>query len=54
MSGDDFSRYMAVDKKVLDGSLRLVLMQALGRSIVTTDFDESALHRVLNRTHKQH
>ena len=50
MTGEDFSRYMSVDKKVLDGSLRLVLMQGMGRSIVTTDFDEGALKRVLNRT----
>ena len=54
MTGEDFSRYMSVDKKVLDGSLRLVLMQGMGRSIVTTDFDEGALKRVLNRTHTQH
>jgi 3-dehydroquinate synthase len=54
MTGEDFSRYMSVDKKVLDGSLRLVLMQGMGRSIVTTDFDEGALKRVLNRTHTPH
>ncbi|WP_020395286.1 3-dehydroquinate synthase [Thiolinea disciformis] len=49
LSGDDFKRYMAVDKKVLDGSLRLILMKALGQGIVTADFDASALHQVLNR-----
>lgn len=49
LSGDDFMRYMAVDKKVLDGTLRLVLMKALGESIVTADFDADALTRVLQR-----
>jgi len=49
MSGDDFMRYMAVDKKVLDGTLRLVLMKSLGESVVTADFDQDALKRVLNR-----
>lgn len=49
MSGDDFMRYMAVDKKVLDGTLRLVLMKSLGESVVTADFDQDALKRVLSR-----
>lgn len=49
MTGADFKKYMSVDKKVLDGSLRLVLLQKMGKAIVTTDFDEGALNRVLNR-----
>lgn len=49
MSGDDFTRYMSVDKKVLDGTLRLVLMKSLGESVVTADFDTAALKRVLQR-----
>lgn len=49
LNGEDFKRYMAVDKKVLDGSLRLILMQALGKGIVTAEFDAYALSRVLNR-----
>jgi 3-dehydroquinate synthase len=49
MSGDDFMRYMSVDKKVLDGTLRLVLMKSLGESIVTADFDADALKQVLKR-----
>ncbi|WGZ93576.1 MAG: 3-dehydroquinate synthase [Candidatus Thiothrix putei] len=50
MTGEDFTRYMSVDKKVLDGTLRLILMKSLGESIVTADFDPAALKRVLNRT----
>lgn len=49
MNSDDFMRYMSVDKKVFDGSLRLILMQTLGKSIVTADFDANALKRVLRR-----
>ena len=49
MSGEDFMRYMSVDKKVLDGSLRLILMQSLGEAMVTADFDAEALKRVLRR-----
>ncbi|QQZ27805.1 3-dehydroquinate synthase [Thiothrix subterranea] len=49
MTGEDFTRYMSVDKKVLDGTLRLILMKSLGESIVTADFDPAALKRVLNR-----
>lgn len=47
MTGEDFMRYMAVDKKVLDGTLRLILMKSLGEGIVTADFDPDALKRVL-------
>tara|TARA_R110000764_G_scaffold33224_5_gene74571 strand:- start:39937 stop:41016 length:1080 start_codon:yes stop_codon:yes gene_type:complete len=43
MSQTDFRRLMAVDKKVLDGQLRLVLLRALGDAMVTTDFDADAL-----------
>lgn len=49
MTGEDFMRYMSVDKKVLDGSLRLILMKSLGESVVTADFDAEALRRVLHR-----
>ena len=36
---DDFLSLMAVDKKVLDGQLRLVLIKALGAAVVTSDFE---------------
>ena len=49
MTGEDFMRYMSVDKKVLDGTLRLILMKSLGEGIVTADFDPDALKRVLMR-----
>ncbi len=38
-----FLELMAVDKKVMDGAVRLVLLKGIGRAIVTSDFDRSAL-----------
>jgi 3-dehydroquinate synthase len=43
MSAARFTELMAVDKKVLDGNLRLVLLKSIGEAIVTSDFDRSAL-----------
>lgn len=36
---DEFLAYMAHDKKVLNGQLRLVLMKQIGQAIITRDFD---------------
>ncbi len=38
---------MAVDKKVVKGQLRLVLLRALGDATVTADYDPAALERTL-------
>ncbi len=38
MSGQRFKDLMAVDKKVLDGKLRLVLLKAMGQAVTTSDF----------------
>ncbi|MBD5772494.1 3-dehydroquinate synthase [Marinomonas colpomeniae] len=38
MTLESFIERMALDKKVLDGSLRLVLLSALGDALVTSDF----------------
>ena len=42
-----FMDLMSVDKKVLDGVLRLVLMKSMGEAIVTDEFDHDALLKVL-------
>ncbi len=36
---DDFLAYMAHDKKVLNGQLRLVLLKQLGEAVINRDFD---------------
>jgi len=47
MSVENYLDHMAVDKKVIDGALRLVLMKRLGFAYVTEDFPLSALKKVL-------
>jgi len=43
MSSTDFVKLMAVDKKVMDGRLRLVLLRQIGDAVVTEDFPQEAL-----------
>jgi 3-dehydroquinate synthase len=42
-----FRELMAVDKKVQDGRLRLVLLRAIGEALVTGDFDPAKLEETL-------
>ena len=44
-----FRDLMAVDKKVQDGRLRLVLLQGIGVSLVTGEFDLAKLDETLNQ-----
>jgi 3-dehydroquinate synthase len=49
MTPQDFMDIMAVDKKVKDGKLRLILLKgALGSCVVTGDFDPAALDATLS------
>jgi 3-dehydroquinate synthase len=48
LSPDRFLELMAVDKKVLDGSLRLVLLKAIGTSLVTESFGQEKLMETLS------
>lgn len=50
MSRDEFLKYMAVDKKVIDGTLRLVLLKKLGEATVTSDFSAEQLNATLDAT----
>lgn len=50
MSRDEFLKYMAVDKKVIDGTLRLVLLKKLGQATVTSDFSAAQLNETLDAT----
>ena len=50
MTPDRFIELMSVDKKVLDGQIRLVLLQTLGQAVVTSEVDPEALKTTL----KQH
>jgi 3-dehydroquinate synthase len=44
---DKFLELMAVDKKVINGQLRLVLPQGIGQSVVTADFPAEVLRDTL-------
>lgn len=48
MHEDDFLSLMAVDKKVLDDQLRLVLLEAVGKGVVTSDFAPELLRQTLS------
>jgi 3-dehydroquinate synthase len=47
MSSQNFIDLMQVDKKVLNGKLRLVLLTAIGQAVVTSDFPAATLHQTL-------
>ncbi|MDH3354265.1 MAG: 3-dehydroquinate synthase [Chromatiales bacterium] len=50
MNAQQFVDLMAVDKKVIDGKLRLVLMDALGNSIIAEGVDPKVIEGVLKRS----
>ncbi|NVK43442.1 MAG: 3-dehydroquinate synthase [Oceanospirillaceae bacterium] len=47
MSVEQFRSLMTVDKKVLDGRIRLVLLQGIGSAVVTSDFPAELLDETL-------
>lgn len=48
LSADRMLELMALDKKVKDGKLRLVLLQDIGNAVLTDQFDYSLLHTTLS------
>jgi 3-dehydroquinate synthase len=49
LSPDRLLGLMAVDKKVMDGRLRLVLLKEIGQSLVTDQFDNEKLEQTLRQ-----
>ena len=49
MKAEQFRELMALDKKVHDGQLRLVLLKGVGHSVVTADYDNNKLNELLHR-----
>lgn len=45
---DKYLELMRLDKKVQDGAIRLILLQGIGRSVITSDYDEKALEATLS------
>ena len=50
MTAEKFLELMSVDKKVLDGVLRLVLMKGIGMSLVTDDYTLDDLNQAINQS----
>jgi 3-dehydroquinate synthase len=48
LTAERFRELMSVDKKVLAGQLRLVLLKRLGEAVVTAEFPAAALDETLN------
>ena len=49
MTPEGFRDLMGLDKKVKGGKLRLVLLRSIGEAVLTSDFDDSALHATLEK-----
>lgn len=47
MSSEQYLTHMKLDKKVLDGSIRLVLLEKIGHAIVTNQYDSALLLQTL-------
>jgi len=43
-----FERFMLRDKKVIEGQIRLILLESIGKAVVSSDFDTEKLHETLN------
>jgi 3-dehydroquinate synthase len=48
MTAERFMELMAIDKKVVDGGLRLVLLKGIGNALVTSDFRQDLLAATLS------
>ena len=48
MDPEQFLKYMAVDKKVIDGELRLVLLDRIGAAVVTAEVPRELLVTTLS------
>ena len=48
---DRYLDLMGLDKKVVDGKIRFILQQAIGKSVVTSDYDVEALRQTLALGH---
>ncbi|HPF57208.1 MAG TPA: 3-dehydroquinate synthase [Candidatus Competibacteraceae bacterium] len=51
LTPDDFLRLMAVDKKVKDGRLRLILLRDLGQAVIASDTDPHFLRETLKHVY---
>ena len=52
MTEEDFLEHMAIDKKVIDGRLRLVLLRRIGEAVVTADYPKEVLQATLGTDYR--
>ena len=52
MTPADFMEHMAIDKKVIDGRLRLVLLRRMGEATVTDDYPQEVLQATLGADYR--
>jgi 3-dehydroquinate synthase len=48
INASDFMAAMSVDKKVIDGNIRLVLLKELGNAFICDDYQDQLLNQVIN------
>lgn len=51
MTPDQFIELMSVDKKVIDGVLRLVLMKAIGHAVITSEYSKELMIETINNSY---
>jgi 3-dehydroquinate synthase len=51
ISEDQYIHLMSMDKKVVDGKIRLVLQKGIGDAIITSDYDVNHLKTTLHTSH---
>lgn len=44
---DDYMNFMSIDKKAINGTIKFVLLKALGKAFVTSDYDPNLLQQTL-------
>ena len=49
MTPDDYMSAMAIDKKTLDGTIKLILLKKLGKAIISSDYDRDLLKQTLSQ-----
>lgn len=50
LGASEYLRLMQLDKKVADGRIRLILQQAIGKAVITADYDPDKLTQTLSLT----
>ena len=51
MDYEKFMKYMSVDKKVEAGEIHFVLLDAIGKAVVTSEYDDVLLQQTINAHH---